>query len=538
MFNQVSTPNVPAGRPVTEGAVIRSTTLPTKTRVRAAHLLPAYLISTLVHVGLLLLFLLITVTATVEHDQEVQVIETRIENNPQDLNLTNDDIGLDPEIPTNYDIARIEEVSVPGPVNPTEAVGLLNAPEAVPHTIPPPPGVGRGTGTAPDGVGTGNPIGEQAGGFGGPFVPGGFPGRSGATRERMLREGGGNTRSEAAVAAGLKWLSLHQNPVDGSWSLDKFSTHGRCNCKDAGHSNDAAGAAFGLLPMLAAGQTHKRATPDNLYGKNVENALRFLVLKQNRDGNFGGGMYSHGLATIAICEAYGMTADPVLKGPAQRAVNYIVEAQNKTGGWDYGPKAVGNDTSISGWQVMALKSGQMAGLSVPRESLALVSKFLDMNAGDSYGSGYGYRGPGKSPTMTAAGLLCRQYLGWGPRSPGLVKGVEYLMNYPPDPKYKSIYYYYYATQVLHHMGDDNWRKWNGGEKGNPNRPGMRDLLIETQDQGRDPQYPHQKGSWAPTGDHIAGHGGRVMMTSMALLTLEVYYRHLPLYRREMGAAKD
>ena len=29
-----------------------------------------------------------------------------------------------------------------------------------------------------------------------------------------------------------------------------------------------------------------------------------------------------------------------------------------------------------------------------------------------------------------------------------------------------------------------------------------------------------------------------MYTSLSLLTLEVYYRHLPLYRREMGGQKD
>ncbi|MFN4259060.1 MAG: prenyltransferase/squalene oxidase repeat-containing protein [Gemmataceae bacterium] len=525
-------PKQPAAPPP---AVIRSPALNQRTGVSMMHLVPAYILSILVHVGLLLLFLLINVTAKAEHDQEPQVIETKVEDNPQDLNLTNDEIGLDPEIPTNYDIARIEEVSVPGPVNPTEAVGILNAPEAVPETIPPPPGVGRGQGGAPDGVGAGNPMGF-AGGFQGLYQPGGFGGRSGATRERMVKEGGGNTRSEAAVAAGLKWLSQHQNQVDGSWSMDKFSTHGRCNCGDAGREHGIAGTAFGLLPFLGAGETHKKG---GMYSKTVENALKYLIMKQNREGSFGGRNYEQGIASIAICEAYGLTSDPVLKGPAQRAVNYVVSAQTNQGGWDYTKNGQTSDTSVAGWNVQALKSGQMSGLSVPRESLARVSKYLDAFAGDSYGATYGYRSPGKSANLSAVGLLCRQYLGWGPRNPGLIKGVELLMSKPPSTRDKRLYYYYYATQVVHHIGGEQWQTWNNGEKDKPDRPGMRDLLVDSQDQGREPGKQHQKGSWTSQGwDTNRWGGGRIMTTSLALLTLEVYYRHLPLYRREMGAAKD
>jgi len=97
----------------------------------------------------------------------------------------------------------------------------------------------------------------------------------------------------------------------------------------------------------------------------------------------------------------------------------------------------------------------------------------------------------------------------------------------------SMYYYYYATQVMHHVGGPDWDMWNAR---------MRPMLIAKQDRGTTPRFPHLKGSWSPTGDYHAGSGGRVMMTSLAILTLEVYYRHLPLYRRDLGgtstAAKD
>jgi len=362
--------------------------------------------------------------------------------------------------------------------------------------------------------------------LGGPkLIAGGFGGRSGATRQQMVQEGRGNSQSEAAVASGLKWMAMHQAP-DGHWSLDGFNQHGRCNCTGYGQSNDIAATAFGLLPLLGAGQTHKgTGEKGSLYAKNVERALTYLMSKQSREGDFGGGMYSHGLATIAMCEAYGLTSDPRIKSSAQRGVNFIAAAQNGKGGWDYGPRGAGNDTSVGGWQLMALKSGQMSGLDVPSRTLQGASRWLDACASPD-GGGYGYRGPGETPTMSAVGLLCREYLGWGPRNPGLAKGVERLKQLPPEGS-PTMYYSYYATQVMHHMGGEAWAFWN---------PRMRDLLIKRQDPG-DAKHPHHKGSWSPAGDAHGGAGGRVMITSLSLLTLEVYYRHLPLYRRDMGGGK-
>jgi hypothetical protein len=185
---------------------------------------------------------------------------------------------------------------------------------------------------------------------------------------------------------------------------------------------------------------------------------------------------------------------------------------------------------VVGWQVMALKSGQMAGLEVEdarNPTLAKASQWLD-SCMTPDGSGYGYTGPDPTPTLTAVGLLCRQYLGWTPRNPKLVAGVQTLKKSPPG-SLNSIYYYYYATQVLYHMGGDGWPAWN--EK-------MRDLLIQKQDKGDDPKRAHLKGSWSPAGDAHGGAGGRMMLTSLSVLTLEVYYRHLPLYRRDLAGTRE
>ena len=361
-------------------------------------------------------------------------------------------------------------------------------------------------------------------------IPGGFEGRGASHRARLLKEAGGSAASEAAVARGLRWLALHQAP-DGRWSLDQFHLHARkdldskeyFNDKSTGKGsgkNDIAGTAFGLLPFLAAGITHKTEKgPSQKYANTVEAGLKYLTKQQRRDGSFATDMYGQALAAIALCEAYALTWDPNLKRPAQAALNYIVMAQDPdSGGWRYQPRQ-GGDTSVTGWQVMGLKSGQMAGLNVPNATLKGADKWLDSCESADKG-GYGYVGPQETPTMTAVGLLCRMYMGTPRRNPALRNGVAKIKRWLPTRK-PNTYYEYYATQVLHHIGGDDWDLWNKGD--GKQFKGMRDILISRQD---------RDGSWNPARDVHGAIGGRIMTTSLSLLTLEVYYRHLPLYQRK------
>jgi hypothetical protein len=393
-----------------------------------------------------------------------------------------------------------------------------------------------------------NPIGGMSsslGGMGGQYLVGQFAGRSGSTREKMVTEGGGNALSEASVAKGLRWLSLHQ-AQDGHWSLHEFNRCSRskprpagnistCNCEiGATNRNDIAATGFGLLPFLGAGITHragKSGAED--YSKTVEGAVNWLMTKQGADGSYSSEMYSQGIATIAMCEAYGLTSDPRIKVSAQKALNFIVAAQDPAGGgWRYAPRQPG-DTSVTGWQLMALKSGQMAGLSVPKKTLQMSEKYLDACETSNRG-GFGYvPGSPESPTMTAVGLLCRQYSGVGPKNLALLSGVNRLKTVPPAAGV-DIYYLYYATQVMHHMQGESWRYWNEGvdDKGKKVHGGIRDSLIAHQDVGTTARHPHQVGSWGGSA------GGRMMATSLSLLCLEVYYRHLPLYRRDIATGKD
>jgi len=513
--------------------------------------LPAWIISAGIHGLLFFLFYLVladkVALARTAPKRQGETFNTKVEETTApEVALTNVEEGLNPTVDTNFNINRISEldVSLPGPVNPSEAEGIPGEKEGPPVTVPAPPGSGEGVGGAReiDADAFGGLFNrEGAGGYldGVRAVRGGFAGRSGATRKRLANAEGGSPASEAAVGRGLRWLAQHQAP-DGGWSLSDFHRHFRADLKSAtptidpratgrgiaGAVGDTAGAAFGVLPFLAAGITHKpgsgkKAELDDQYVKTVDRALHYMMKKQSRDGDFGGNMYSHGLATIAMCEAYGLTSDPNIRISAQRGIDFIVRAQDPGGGgWRYRPREAG-DTSVVGWQVMALRSGQMSGLNVPTITLKGAEKFLDAVESSDKG-GYGYVSPqAPTPTMSAVGLLCRQYLGTPRRNPALRNGCDKLKATPPG-SLRSLYYDYYATQVMHHMGGEYWDWWNEGPKGKGSGTGMRDILISRQ---------AGDGSWDPAQDGHGASGGRIMTTSLSLLTLEVYYRHLPLYHR-------
>jgi RNA polymerase sigma factor (sigma-70 family) len=313
--------------------------------------------------------------------------------------------------------------------------------------------------------------------------------------------------TEEAIAAGLDWLVRHQSP-DGLWSLNAYHVDPGCKCTGVGARNDTAGTAFGLLPLLEAGETHK-AGAGHPYARNAERGLHFLVLTQKENGDLGGGMYGHALATLALCEAYRQTSDPQLKAPAQKALDYIVKAQHSAGGWRYSPGTPG-DTSVTSYQVAALRRGEEAGLKVPAATFSKASEFLDAVAGPE-GASYGYITPGQgTPTMTAAGLLSRLHLGWKPDNPGVVKGAAQLRETrPPARERPDFYFNRYATLLMAARGGDDWKFWE---------PRMRRLLLDSQDQGK--TVAHQKGSWGPEKENFAQAGGRVMVTSLALLTLQ------------------
>jgi hypothetical protein len=363
-----------------------------------------------------------------------------------------------------------------------------------------------------------------------------------AFRRRPRNAGGGWTPglgsppplTEQTIDLGLDFL-VRQQLADGSWSLQSIPG------EQASLVSDTAATALALLAFQGAGYNHR----EHQYADVVRGGIEYLLKSQKTDGdlflpmdelsNQSVWLYSHALATLAVCEAYGMTQDPQLEEPAQKALEFIVASQHsERGGWRYAPQ-VGSDTSVSGWMMMALKSGELAGLAVPEQVYANIRQWLDRSqASDREPHLYRYnplapntpeQGHGRLPTktMTSVGLLMRLYLGWQRDNPNMIRGAQYLAENLPtlgtrsNPQ-RDTYYWYYATQVMFHMGGDYWKAWNES---------LHPLLTETQLK-RGPLA----GSWEPRGpvpDRWAPHAGRLYVTTMNILSLEVYYRHLPLY---------
>ena len=377
-------------------------------------------------------------------------------------------------------------------------------------------------------VKTTNATGEAA-------VPQIYKDRTAGDKSAIARGRGGSPESEAAVQGALKWLAANQS-ADGRWDADRFGAGQERNV--LGHDRAGAGAradmattGLALLAFLGAGNTHLKGA----FKETVKHGLEHLLNAQAADGNLGGNaelfafMYSHGIATLALSEAYAMTHDQRLEAALRAAIGYTAAAQNRsTGGWRYRPAHAApsdpGDTSQLGWQLMALKSAELSGIPIQDHTRQGMLRFLQSVSSGSHGGLASYRQRERaSRPMTAEALVCRQFLGMTRDNPAANEAGDYLLDDLPSVESINLYYWYYGTLAMYQLQGEHWRRWNEA---------LQKTLVERQVTAGD-----QAGSWDP--DCIwAGYGGRVYSTAMSALCLEVYYRYLPLYGDFGPAARE
>jgi hypothetical protein len=357
-------------------------------------------------------------------------------------------------------------------------------------------------------------------------------GREPGSREALLKAYGGTAKTEAAVLEGLRWLVRMQDD-NGSWSLAGPYPNG------ARRENREAATAMALLAFQGAGHLPSASSAgEPTFSRAVARGWDWMLKKREpvvegcffSEGGYNHRFYTHAQATIALCELMAMTGDDQYRSVAQKAIDYLIETQGSDGGWKYLPGQP-SDLSVTGWCLMALKSGRIAGLEVDSAVFARISEFLDKverddtKANADFGARYVYEEQDlfnreEIPAMTAEGLLCRQFLGWPRDESRLRQGIDYLLTFPPEwrvPK-RDVYYWYYATQVLRHYGGEPWEEWNSK---------IRVVIPENQDRSRNRRV---QGSWDPRGDKWGEFGGRLYETCLSIYILEVYYRHLPIYQ--------
>jgi hypothetical protein len=357
---------------------------------------------------------------------------------------------------------------------------------------------------APAGA-AGLPAGERSGHPRDPFA-----GRRGSARGEGVANRGGSAASEAAVARGLEWLARHQ-AADGSWRFDLSGCQCDGACRQPGTvTSTTAATGIALLPFLGAGHTHEAGE----HRETVTRGLYYLMSRMQatpRGGDLSEGtMYGHGVATLALAEALGMTGDKMLRPYVRDAVRFIETAQDMHGGgWRYLPGQAG-DTTVTAWQLAALKSAALAGAAVPSPTIDGIGRFLD-RVQVRAGEGYGYLAPQDRPCTSAIGLLCRVYTAW-PQQATIDRGLTRLARQGPERE--AVYQNFYLSQALLLRQHPAWVRWNRRN---------RDHLIT-----RQARAGHEAGSWSFNEPDTAP-GGRLGHTALAVLTLEVYYRLLPIY---------
>ncbi|EAQ77757.1 hypothetical protein [Blastopirellula marina] len=337
----------------------------------------------------------------------------------------------------------------------------------------------------------------------------------------IIQAQGGDPRIEAAVDASLVWLAANQED-DGRWDASRHTAgdeqrvlgHDRYG---AGADADTAVTGLAVLAFMARGHTHL----EGKHRAHVQHGLEFLISQQAETGSLAGEarlfaqMYCHGIAMLTLSEAYAMTRDDRIRPALEAALNYSFQSQHQTsGGWRYQPGDLG-DMSQFGWQVLALHSAQLSGIETPERTRDLMTRFLrSVSSGDNNGLA-GYR-PGErtTPVMTAEALVCRIFMD-AENSPATVEeAANYVARFEPGPGKPNLYFWYYGTIGMHQLQGERWRSWSGSLQ--------RQLLNNQRGGGI------EAGSWDP--DTVWGcYGGRVYSTAMATLSLEVYFRYLPIY---------
>jgi hypothetical protein len=401
-------------------------------------------------------------------------------------------------------------------------------------------------------------------------VPPAYQMRMSPSRTQFAYQNGGDLQSETAVQRALEWLSRAQSE-EGAWSAaahgagledaSKLATPEGKYRANAGRRANTAMTGLALLAFLGAGHTHTEGP----YSKTVAAGLEYLQRQQFPSGDLSGRdqigqdatvryarMYSHGMASLAMAEAYAMTGDPNLLPTVQAAARYSMNAMNpRTGGWryDFSSEDPG-DTSQFGWQAMVLNSASSSGAAIVSGSTRLsMQRFLDSVSTGRAGGLAVYRNlvpqarpnaAAATPAMTAEALAMRSMLGFPITNQAAAEASDLFMTHLPGRSEENLYYWYYATLALYQLRAEStpfdlatgsamrsdaqrqnapsqvaWQCWNDA---------MKQQLCATQ-----VTVGPASGSWNPT--CIWGsYGGRVYSTAVACMCLEVYYRYLPVYQ--------
>ncbi len=327
-----------------------------------------------------------------------------------------------------------------------------------------------------------------------------------------------------SAGRGLAWLASQQQP-DGSFRADDRA--------------QPAITALSVLAFLSCG----REPGEGPYSDVLERAVAYVLSCRQPDGLLcrltpetqliergasHTATYNHAMSGLMLSEIYGMASPEraaelrdVLRGAVQMSLTLQHTPAKRNaldeGGWRYVRPWYPNDSDITStaWHLMFLRSARNAGFDVPAAAMDQATAFVERCFQRDGRVFYGLIGSSRRATVATvgAGVLSFSLAGHH-QTDAAQRGGEWLLGSRLPYKYGAHRFHYHAfyyAQALHQLGGKYWSQAY---------PPLLATLID-----------HQlaDGSWrAEVGEE---EWGPCLSTSLAILTISVPYRLLPIYQR-------
>jgi hypothetical protein len=252
---------------------------------------------------------------------------------------------------------------------------------------------------------------------------------------------------DVAVERALAWLASQQQP-DGSFPTLQAGQPGV--------------TSLCMLSFMA----HGHMPGDVIYGKRLQRASDFVLASQRENGLLSrvgpdgpditrnvvhelgeAAAYNHAISALTLSELYGMSEteratriQKVVAKALQASLTMQRWPKDKLdeGGWRYigrPPNGGDSDLSVTGWELMFLRSARNAGFDVPKESIDDAVGYIRRCFSKRYGSFVYMQTTGKSDyrsrAMAGAGILALAHAGFH-GAPEASLSAEWLLKHNFD----------------------------------------------------------------------------------------------------------
>ncbi len=294
------------------------------------------------------------------------------------------------------------------------------------------------------------------------------------------------------------------------------------------------------------------------YGRQLENSVEFIVSCQKPNGllavvapvgdqisrnvrlQMGStAVYNHALSALVLSEVFSMSGGDAKeqREAIERAVQATLTMQRwdkrlpaDQGGWRYltdRPGKPDSDLSVSGWQVMFLRSAKNAGFDVPEQAIKDAVAYIRRCYHPRYDTFtmLANTEDRRSRGMAGAGILAMAHAGLHNSKEARRSGDWLLKEGFPrynesrhyhGPSYTDDRYHYgvfCASQAMYQLGGEYWRSFF---------PPVASLILKNQ---------QADGSWAKDSHYMDSRYGKAYTTALMVLTLGSSNQLLPIFQR-------